>query len=210
MTASRASTTSRAYTSGTHARPAPAASTPAAVARAADARAAAAAIDRLPGARFRWPAWLHGHRALREVGTFAAIGVASTLAYVVLYAALRTWTPATTANALSLILTAVGNTAANRRLTFGVHGREGLARDHAAGMLAFGIALAITSGALLALDRAAPGESRAAELAVLVTANALATLVRFLLLRLAISPTARRGVVGHPPAHAPVPERISR
>ncbi len=205
MTASSASTTSRAHTSGTHARPVPAASTP-----AVDARGSAAPIDRLPGAHLRWLGWLDGHRAVREVGTFAAIGVASTLAYVVLYAVLRTWTPATTANALSLILTAVGNTAANRRLTFGVHGRDGIARDHAAGLLAFGIALAITSGALLALDRTAPGASRAAELAVLVTANALATLVRFLLLRLAISSTARRGVEGHAPAHAPVPERISR
>ena len=37
------------------------------------------------------------------------------------------------ANALALALTAVGNTAANRRLTFGVRGRAGLVRHHALG-----------------------------------------------------------------------------
>ena len=37
------------------------------------------------------------------------------------------------ANAAALALTAVGNTAANRRLTFGVRGREGLVRQHVRG-----------------------------------------------------------------------------
>ena len=37
------------------------------------------------------------------------------------------------ANAVALAITAVANTAANRRLTFGVRGREGLVRHHARG-----------------------------------------------------------------------------
>ena len=46
--------------------------------------------------------------------------MASTLAYLLLYLLLRTGLGAQPANLLALLLTAVGNTAANRRLTFGV------------------------------------------------------------------------------------------
>ena len=119
---------------------------------------------------------------LRQAGTFAAIGVVSTLAYVALYALLRPAVPAELANAAALLATAIGNTAANRRLTFSIRGRAGLARDHAAGLLALGAALAITSAALAVLQVAAPGAPQAIEVAVLVAANAAATLVRFLLL----------------------------
>ena len=52
------------------------------------------------------------------------------------------------ANLIALLLTAIGNTAANRRFTFGVGGRGNVARHHVEGLIVFGIALAITSGAL--------------------------------------------------------------
>jgi hypothetical protein len=81
----------------------------------------------------------------------------------------------------------LGNTAANRWLTFGVRGRAGLARDHAAGLLAFGAALAITSASLVILGATMPRHSRTTEIAVLVFANAVSTLVRFVILRLALS-----------------------
>jgi putative flippase GtrA len=138
-----------------------------------------------------------GH-ALRQAGTFAAIGIVSTLAYVALYALLRPAAPAELANAAALLATAIGNTAANRRLTFAVRGRAGLARDHAAGLLALGAALAITSAALAVLQVAAPGAPQAIEVAVLVAANAAVTLVRFLLLREALHP-------GRPRVSPPVP-----
>ena len=73
--------------------------------------------------------------------------MASTLAYVALYAGLRSVSSAAAANAMALVVTAVANTAANRRLTFEVQGRDGLARDHVAGLLALAAALAITSAA---------------------------------------------------------------
>jgi putative flippase GtrA len=117
------------------------------------------------------------------MATFALIGAASTLAYVALFAALRSLTPAGVANALALVITAVGNTAANRRLTFGVRGRRSLVRDQAAGLVAFVVALGLTSGAIALLAWLAPRADRLTELAVLVAANALATAVRFLLLR---------------------------
>ncbi len=128
----------------------------------------------------------------RQLVSFGAIGVASTLAYLALYAALRTQAPAEICSAVALLVTAVGNTAANRRLTFEVQGSDGLARHHAAGLLALGAALAITTASLVGLSVAAPRHGRLSEIAVLVAANALATLVRFLILRLAIDPSRGR------------------
>ena len=153
-----------------------------------------------------------GH-ALRQAGTFAAIGVVSTLAYVALYALLRPAVPAELANAAALLATAIGNTAANRRLTFSIRGRAGLARDHAAGLLALGAALAITSASLAVLQVAAPGAPQAIEVAVLVAANAAATLVRFLLLREAFHPGRPRvtpPVTAGPVTAGPMLERTVR
>jgi len=124
----------------------------------------------------------------RQLVSFGVIGVASTVAYVVLYAWLREAAPASIANALALMVTALGNTAANRWLTFGIRGRAGLARHHAAGLLAFAAALAITSGSLVTLQAMMPRHSRTTEIAVLVFANAVSTFVRFVLLRLALGP----------------------
>ena len=117
------------------------------------------------------------------VRSFLAIGIVSTAAYLVLYTLLRAVAPAAVANIVALVVTAVGNTAANRRLTFAVRSRDGLARDHLAGLIALGVAIAITTAAIAILGAVAPRHSRAIELAVLVAANALATVVRFVLLR---------------------------
>ncbi|HEX7612712.1 MAG TPA: GtrA family protein [Candidatus Limnocylindrales bacterium] len=122
----------------------------------------------------------------RQLVSFGAIGAVSTLAYVALYAAIRQTAPPALANAAALLITALGNTAANRRLTFAVRGRRRLARDHAAGLIALAAALAITSASLAVLPILAPRHGRLSEIAILVAANAVATLVRFLLLRLAI------------------------
>ena len=99
------------------------------------------------------------------------------------YLALRAGLPPVAANAIALVVTAIGNTAANRRLTFGIRGTDGLARDHGAGLAAFALALCLTTGAASGLALLAPHASRFVELAVLVTANAAATVGRFVLLR---------------------------
>ena len=114
---------------------------------------------------------------------FCGIGVASAVAYVVLFLVLRGTLSAQGANAASLLLTAVANTAANRRVTFGIRGRAHVARHQIRGLLAFGLALALTAVALAALTAAVPRPSRATEVAVLVIANLLATVVRFVLYR---------------------------
>jgi putative flippase GtrA len=117
------------------------------------------------------------------VSRFLAIGVASTLAYIVLYLLLRGAIGAQAANFIALLVTAVANTAANRRLTFGVRGRAGAARHHFRGLIAFGAGLALTSGALELLRLSGGGPGRGLEVVVLVAANLAATLVRFALYR---------------------------
>ena len=87
------------------------------------------------------------------------------------------------ANALALMATAVGNTAANRWFTFGVRGRPDRLRHQAQGLVVFGLGLAVTSGALVALAHLAPAACRSVELVVLTVANVVATLLRFLLYR---------------------------
>ena len=114
-----------------------------------------------------------------QLPRFVLIGVASTLAYVVLFLLLRGFLPAQAANFTALLVTAIGNTAANRRLTFGVRGREGAARHQFRGLIAFCAGLLLTSGALALLR----GASRGVEVLVLVAANLVATLVRFVLYR---------------------------
>jgi len=136
-------------------------------------------VPRLSGAAPPGPA----RPLAQQLARFLAVGAASTVAYVLLYLCLRTALPAQPANAVSLLATAVLNTAVNRRFTFGIRGRPDLARHQAQGLLAFGAGLALTSAALAALHAAAPQPARTAEVAVLVGANLAATALRFLVYR---------------------------
>ena len=88
---------------------------------------------------------------LRQAVRFGAVGIASTAAYVALFSVLRGVAGAQAANLVALLLTAVVNTAANRRFTFGVRGRAELTRHHGEGFVVFAIALGITSAALAGL-----------------------------------------------------------
>ncbi|MER5643339.1 bifunctional glycosyltransferase family 2/GtrA family protein [Streptosporangium sp. NPDC002524] len=119
----------------------------------------------------------------RQLPSFAVIGAVCTLAHLLLFVTLRLVMPAVVANGVALLVTAVANTAANRRFTFGVTGRAGALRHQLEGGLAFLVGLLLSTGGLALLDLVAPAASTAAEVAALVAANALATLVRFLMLR---------------------------
>ncbi|MFE9251782.1 glycosyltransferase [Streptomyces sp. NPDC007088] len=123
------------------------------------------------------------HGLARQLAGFCAVGVASTLLYLALYSLCRGFSGPQVANALALLLSALANTAANRRLTFRVRGRERAVRQQAQGLVVFAVGLVLTSGSLAALDAAAGEPSHGTELAVLVAANLAATVVRFLLLR---------------------------
>jgi putative flippase GtrA len=118
-----------------------------------------------------------------QAARFIVVGAASTAAFVLLYLLLRGVMTAQAANAASLLVTAIANTAANRRFTFGIRGRAHATRHQLRGLIAFGIGLAVTSGALAALHAVTVQPGRAAEVAVLVAANLAATVVRFLLYR---------------------------
>ncbi|MGE3810869.1 MAG: glycosyltransferase [Candidatus Nanopelagicales bacterium] len=119
----------------------------------------------------------------RQLVRFALVGVLSTLAYLVLYLGLRQVMDAQWANALSLLITAIGNTALNRRVTFGVRGAADRFRHQLQGLVVFALGLAMTSSSLALLHAVSPTPGRAVEVGVLVVANIGATLVRFLLFR---------------------------
>jgi putative flippase GtrA len=119
----------------------------------------------------------------RQVVRFAAIGVVSTLAYLVLFALLRLGMGAQAANFVALLVTAIANTATNRRVTFGIRGRHKAGVHQFQGLIVFAIGLALTSGSLGLLHLITTTPHRVTELVVLVLANLAATIVRFVMLR---------------------------
>jgi putative flippase GtrA len=148
---------------------------------------------------------LHGVARLAAaspVARFMAVGVVSTLLYALGYLILRGPLGPGTANAVVLALTAVANTAANRRFTFGVRGRERLLRHHAQGAVVFVLTLALTSGALLVLHALAPSPPRLVEVAVLIAASTMATVTRYVALKAWVFAHGQR----RPAAPAPSPD----
>ncbi|MGZ4604553.1 MAG: glycosyltransferase [Blastococcus sp.] len=123
------------------------------------------------------------HGLVGQALRFATIGVVSTLAYLVLFLMLRGAMTAQAANLLALLVTAMANTAANRRITFGIRGTPGVARAQFQGLVVFALGLGLTSGSLALLHSVSPNAHRATEIVLLVVANAVATLLRFVLFR---------------------------
>ncbi|WP_031063082.1 GtrA family protein [Streptomyces sp. NRRL WC-3742] len=124
-----------------------------------------------------------GGTAKRQLPAFAIIGVLSTLFYLGLYVVARWVVDPQIANLIALAVSAVANTAANRRFTFGITGSEGALKHQLQGAVAFLIGLGLSSGVLALLDYAAPHASKVVEVGGLIVANGLATVVRFLLMK---------------------------
>ncbi|MFU0243205.1 GtrA family protein, partial [Streptomyces scabiei] len=137
----------------------------------------------------------------REVGWFVTIGVASTAGQALLYWGLRPWSPPAVANLVSLLVLTVLNTEANRRLTFR-HAATKPARAHLGAGGLFLLGYLVTSGAVLWFTHRRPDASPAAETAVLAATSVAVTVVRFVVLRLA--------VFRAPAADTPDPRRASR
>ena len=132
---------------------------------------------------------------------FGAIGAASTLAYLLIFLFGRGFLDPQLANFVALLITAVANTAANRRFTFGIQGGNPV-RHHFEGLIVFGIGLLLTSGAL-ALVHSTTTPDRWAEVLTVVGANLAATAVRFLLFRLWVfRGPAAPAAPGSPASHA--------
>ena len=105
-----------------------------------------------------------GRRPLHEVG------VASTLAYALLFVLLRTPLGAVAANALALALTAVANTRQPPLHVPRPRPRE-LLRHHVSGAVVYLLTLGLTSGALGVLRGLDAAPSRPLELGVLIAAE---------------------------------------
>ena len=113
---------------------------------------------------------------------FGKIGLASTVAFGVLFSLLAGPIGSFGADIVALAACAVGNLAANRRITFSAQGRAGRARHWRAGLLVALAPLPLTLLTLAVVTAAGAG-SLFTDLVALTTANLAAALGRFLLLR---------------------------
>nr|WP_245555798.1 bifunctional glycosyltransferase family 2/GtrA family protein [Gordonia soli] len=118
-----------------------------------------------------------------QLARFCVVGVASTVAYAMLYLLLHAFLGAQISNFVALAVTAVLNTAANRRFSFGVRGRQDAMRHQLFGLTVFFFGWLVTAASLAALHAWSPEASKHLELVILVVANLVATLTRFVGLR---------------------------
>jgi len=113
---------------------------------------------------------------------FAGIGAATTAMFAVLFVLLAGPLGPVGADVVALTICAATNIAANRRVTFAHRGRAGRRRHYLAGLAVAAVPLALTVATLAALGMAGV-TSVMFDLVALTVANAIATGVRFGLLR---------------------------
>ncbi len=119
----------------------------------------------------------------RQLGSFATIGVASTLAYLVFFALLQSSLGSFGANALAVFVTWIGNTIANRRVTFGRFGRQRMSRLALTSAILLATALAGSSVALAFVDALPTRPTLSMDVGALLIAHSALAVWRFLLLR---------------------------
>ena len=119
----------------------------------------------------------------RQVTRFAAVGVLSTVVHLGLFAALASLLTSTqAANLVALLVATLGNTALNRRWTFGIRG-PGRLRSQVQGLTVFGVTWLMTAGALVLLNAVTPSPSTAVATVVVAAATAASTVLRFVAMR---------------------------
>lgn len=128
-----------------------------------------------------------------QVLRFGIVGALSTIAFALLYLVLQAPFGAQQANFMALLLTAIGNTAANRRFTFGISGPVKLFTQQIQGLVVFLLAWTMTSSSLAILHTVNADAPPNLELIILTGANVLATLMRFVLLRVWVFRDSRSG-----------------
>lgn len=128
-----------------------------------------------------------------QVLRFGIVGALSTIAFALLYLVLQAPFGAQQANFMALLLTAIGNTAANRRFTFGISGPVKLFTQQIQGLVVFLLAWTMTSSSLAILHTVNADAPPNLELIILTGANILATLMRFVLLRVWVFRDSRSG-----------------
>ncbi len=140
---------------------------------ACDARDAGPSPARGLGAFVASPA----HR--RTLLTYAAVGAASNIAYVVLFDVLQVAVVPVAANVVALLVTTLANTAAHRRYTFGIRGRSRLLIAYLGGFAGLILSFALSTIALTALDALDHQPSTLLASTTLWVATGLAAWVRF-------------------------------
>jgi putative flippase GtrA len=123
---------------------------------------------------------------------FLSIGVVSTIVFAALFALLYEPLGPYLADVVTLSICALANTAANRRLTFALRGRAGRVRHYAAGLALAALPLVLTLTTLVALE-AAGITTLGPTIVALTVANAMATAVRFVLMRTWVFDPGPRG-----------------
>jgi glycosyltransferase involved in cell wall biosynthesis len=117
-----------------------------------------------------------------SVAGFARVGVVSTIAYLILFFSLSGTLGRFGANTLALAACTAANTAVHRRYTFARRGEPVRRNILLGGLAALSTSVAVTSVALAVIDGTGAGAWWLVA-PVLVLANAIAALVRFVLLR---------------------------
>ena len=114
---------------------------------------------------------------------FAVVGAASTVTHLGIFATLHQVVDAQPANLAALVLATIGNTAVNRRWTFGVTGSSHRGRQHLQALLVFALAWALSATALWALPQVWHDPSTVVSTVAVGASMALSTVVRFVLMR---------------------------
>jgi putative flippase GtrA len=125
-----------------------------------------------------------------QLAKFAVVGAGSTVVHLGLFAALHQAVGAQPANLTALVLATLGNTAINRRWTFGVTDSARRTRQHVQALLVFALAWALSAFALWVVPHVWPLPSTGLKTLAVAASMALSTLVRFVLMRTWIFRTA--------------------
>lgn len=116
-----------------------------------------------------------------SLARFAVVGGSTTALYALLYLAAVEVLPAHPANAAAMVVSTVVSTEWHRRWTF--RSDRGGLRTHLQAGLVTTVTYAMTSSALVLLEAVSPGAEEGAQVAAIVTASAVAGLLRFVALR---------------------------
>jgi putative flippase GtrA len=106
----------------------------------------------------------------------------STVLYAALFVGLTHAIATLLANAIALVISTACNTEVNRRFTFGVRGASRRLAAHLSGAVSLLTALVMTTVALDVVGALAHRRATFADLAATITATAVATAVRYLLM----------------------------
>ena len=128
----------------------------------------------------------------RSTSWWLAVAATTTGAYAILFALLRPALSAPFANVAALLITTAINTAAHRRLTFRVVGPQRRIRAQVGGLVGLGLSLVISTALLAVLEIFDDPPSTTVALGALLLAAAIASWLRFGLLRNWIGGAAMR------------------